>query len=81
MPRLTKRCRKDLENLPNSVKEKAQALIDRLDAEPLLGKKLRGQLEGKRSAWLGRSYRVIYTFDSEDGVVVLTLIARKDAYR
>lgn len=81
MPRLTRRCQKDLGALPPSLKEKAEALINRLDAEPSLGKKLRGPLEGKRSAWLGRSYRVIYTLDDAEGVTVLTVAPRRDAYR
>lgn len=39
-----------------------------------------GPLQGKRSARLGRSHRIIYT-ESDDGIVVLTVVARKDAYR
>ena len=80
MPRLTRRARKDLDRLPSALATKAYEIITRLDDEPALGKKLLGPLQGKRSVRLGRSYRIIYT-TSEQGLVVLTIVARKDAYR
>jgi addiction module RelE/StbE family toxin len=79
MPTVTKRAQKDLEDLPESLREKAQSIIDRLDHEPALGKKLLGGLQGLRSARLGRSHRIIYTI--RDKVIVLTVSQRKDAYR
>lgn len=79
MPKFSKRSIKDLDGLPDALRAKAEALIDRLDEEPALGKKLRGALEGKRSVRLGRTHRIIYTAD--DGVLVLTVVPRKDAYR
>lgn len=80
MPELTKRAQKDLDALPRPLADKAREIILRLDREPALGKKLMGPLEGKRSARLGRSHRMIYQLvDSE--VVLLTITARKDAYR
>lgn len=80
MPKLTRRAMKDLEQLPPSLRGKAKQLILRLDDEPSLGKKLVGKLDGKRATRLGRSHRIIYT--AQDGeVIVLTVIARKDAYR
>lgn len=78
--RLTKRARKDLDRLPTRLSAKARALIRRLDEQPTLGKKLMGPLQGKRSAYLGRSHRIIYTV-VEGYIVVLTIRARKDAYR
>jgi mRNA-degrading endonuclease RelE of RelBE toxin-antitoxin system len=77
---LTKRADKDLKQLPGPFSEKARELIRKLEVEPALGKKLQGPLEGQRSARLGRSHRIIYTSRGAD-VVVLTIIARKDAYR
>lgn len=77
---LTKRASKDLGELPKPFSEKAKVLLRRLDSEPSLGKKLQGPLDGKRSARLGRSHRVIYTAMGTD-IVILTIIARKDAYR
>lgn len=79
MPTLTKRAERDLEGLPDALQAKAHALIDRLDGEPALGKKLKGKLAGRRSVWLGRTHRIIYT--SDPAVVVLTVVPRRDAYR
>lgn len=80
MAKLTRRALKDLDNLPESLANKAKEIIRRLDSEPALGKKLVGQLNGKRSARLGRSHRIIYA--AQEGVViVLTVSDRKDAYR
>lgn len=80
MPRLTRRARKDLDRLPSALATRAYQIIRRLDGEPALGKKFLGPLHGMRSARLGRSHRIIYT-TSEQGLVVLTIVARKDAYR
>ena len=80
MPQLTRRARKDLDGLPPARSNRAQELIRRLDDEPHLPKRLMGSLQGKHSARLGRSHRIIYT-ESEDGIVVLTFAVRKDAYR
>jgi mRNA-degrading endonuclease RelE of RelBE toxin-antitoxin system len=78
--KLTNRAKKDLDSLPPSLAEKARAIIRRLDAEPSLGKKLLGQLEGMRSARLGRSHRILYR-TTDEGQIVLTISPRKDAYR
>ena len=80
MPQLTRRAQKELDAPPQALADKAREIILRLDKEPALGKKLIGPLEGKRSARLGRSHRMIYQLvDGE--VVLLTITARKDAYR
>lgn len=78
MTRRTKKAEKDLGGLPQVLLEKAEALIERLQTEPALGKKLKGKLEGKRSVRLGRTHRIIYTVDP---LIVLTVVPRKDAYR
>jgi mRNA-degrading endonuclease RelE of RelBE toxin-antitoxin system len=81
MPTWSKRSLKDLDALPESMQERAHALIARLDSEHGLGKKLVGPLKGLRSARLGRSHRVLYEI-SEDGTAhVLTISQRRDAYR
>jgi len=80
VPKLTKRAQKDLNALPQALASKPREIILRLDQEPALGKKLMGPLEGKRSARLGRSHRMTYQLvDGE--AVLLTVTARKDAYR
>jgi mRNA-degrading endonuclease RelE of RelBE toxin-antitoxin system len=78
--KLTNRARKDIDELPVAMQERARALIDRLDAEPALGTKLLGKLAGKRSLRLGRSHRIIYRFD-DDAPLVLTISPRRDAYK
>jgi mRNA-degrading endonuclease RelE of RelBE toxin-antitoxin system len=79
MAELTKRALRDLEELPEALQTKARNLIDRLDAEPALGKKLLGPLAGKRSIWLGRSHRIIY--EDKPVILVLAIPMRRDAYR
>ena len=78
MTRMSKRAERDLEELPAALKSKAENIIGRLQDEPALGKKLLGKLEGKRSVRLGRTHSIIYTVDP---LFVLTVVARKDAYR
>lgn len=77
--RISKRAQQDLRQLNEALEEKARALIARLDAEPALGKKLLGALAGKRSIWLGRTHRIIYTEKPE--LTVLAVPMRRDAYR
>ena len=79
MARLSRRAEKDLGDLSDALREKAQTIIDRLDVEPAMGKKLLGTLAGKRSARLGRTHRIIYVTEPE--VFVLAITQRKDAYR
>lgn len=78
MVELSKRAEKDLSSLPETLQEKARTLISRLEDEPGLGKKLLGPLAGKRSIWLGRSHRIIY---SAEPLRVLAISLRRDAYR
>ena len=80
MPKLTRGAKKQLDKLLPQLSAKAHELIRRLDDEPHLGKNLVGPLEGKCSARLGRSHRIIYE-ETESYVVVLTVGPRKDVYR
>ena len=80
MAKLTKSAAKSLRRLPDPLQAKAKEIIGRLDAEPHLGKNLRGRLEGKRSARLGRSHRIIYMSVSGE-IVVEAISQRKDSYR
>jgi mRNA-degrading endonuclease RelE of RelBE toxin-antitoxin system len=80
MPILTARAIKDIDALPAPMQAKVRGVIGRLDDQPALGKKLLGALAGLRSARVGRSYRVIYRL-GDDGVTVLTVTLRRDAYR
>lgn len=78
--KLTKSAATSLRRLPDPLKAKATEIIGRLDAEPHLGKNLRGRLEGKSSARLGRSHRIVYTAASGE-IVVEAISERRDAYR
>ena len=80
MPKLTRSAGKDLQRLPEPLLARAKEIIGRLDGEPALGKRLRGRLDGKRSARLGRSHRIIYT-STPGEIVVMAVKQRKDAYR
>lgn len=80
MSELSRRAKKDLDQLPGSMRDKASGIIDRLDEEPALGKKLRGKLDGLRSTPLGRTHRIIYRI-SDSGPEVVTVVKRSDAYR
>jgi mRNA-degrading endonuclease RelE of RelBE toxin-antitoxin system len=80
MPRMSKRALRDLEQLPGPLRGRAEDIIRRLDLEPALGKKLLGALAGLRSARLGRSHRILYRITT-DGVFVVTVSSRKDAYK
>ena len=80
MSTLSSRAKKDLDGLPEALRERAEELIGRLDSEPALGKKLLGKLQSLRSARLGRTHRIIYRLD-DDGPKIVTISARKDSYR
>ncbi len=80
MAELARCAKKDLDALPATLAAKAKEIIRRLDNEPHLGRKLVGPLQGKRSARLGRSHRIIYTA-SDGKIIVLAISHRRDAYR
>lgn len=80
MPKWTSRALRDLEKVPSQMRPKILAVANQLDSEPATGSKLRGKLEGLRSARVGRSYRVLYE-TSSDGPIILTVGPRKDIYR
>lgn len=80
MPRVSRRAKSDLDRLPEPLRQRAESIIARLDAEPALGKKLLGTLKHLRSVRLGRSHRILYQVD-ETGIFVVTILPRKDAYR
>ena len=71
---------KDLQRLPEPLRVRAKEIIGRLDEDPSLGKNLRGRLDGKRSARLGRSHRIVY-MSTPNGIVVMAVKQRNDAYR
>lgn len=79
-PRLTRRARKDLEALPETVRDPVLKTLTLIGAEPeRAGKKLVGRLEGLWSARVG-NYRVLYTVEARR-VIVRAIRHRAVAYR
>jgi len=77
---LTRRFLRELRKQANSVKERALRAIDEIIANPFLGVKLRGELEG-RWRWRIGKYRIIYIIDdSRNLVVFLDIGPRKSIY-
>lgn len=68
-------------HLPVSLQKKIKRKLILLEANPLLGKKLSGDLEGNYSlrAW---PYRIIYQInDNEKRIEVSAILHRQGAYR
>jgi len=77
---LTKRFLRELRKQANGVKEKALIAIDEIIANPFLGVKLRGELEG-RWRWRIGKYRILYIIDDSRSLVVfLDIGPRKSIY-
>jgi addiction module RelE/StbE family toxin len=71
---------KNLKKLAPSEKQKAKRKIDTLLANPLAGKKLKGEFSGLRSirTW---PLRIIYTFDAEKQILqIVTVDYRGSVY-
>ncbi|MFQ5761480.1 MAG: type II toxin-antitoxin system RelE/ParE family toxin [Candidatus Bathyarchaeia archaeon] len=66
---LAKNFLKELKKLPQDAKDRVLKSIDEIIANPFLGIKLRGELEG-RWRWRVGKYRVIYTIDQTSRLVV-----------
>lgn len=80
MVRWTNRAARDLASLPEKIQPRVKQIVADVDSNKAHGKKLKGKLKGKLSIRLGRSHRIMYTFDGSD-VVVLLVQPRKDVYR
>lgn len=73
--RLTRRARKDLERLPQTVREAVLETLTMIGIEPERGgRKLVGRLEGLWSARVGH-YRVLYTIGA--GTVIVRAIRHR----
>lgn len=72
---------KQFNRLPKLEQEKIKRKLILLESEPSAGKKLSGDLEGKRTlrAW---PYRIIYKINSEETrVEVSAILHRQGAYK
>jgi len=78
---LTKNFLSEFKKLPEEVKEKILTVIDEVVANPFLGIKLRGELEGRRR-WRVGKYRIVYIIDRTLQLVVfLDVGLRKTIYK
>ncbi|RLF99107.1 MAG: type II toxin-antitoxin system mRNA interferase toxin, RelE/StbE family [Candidatus Wolframiiraptor sp.] len=78
---VARRFEKDFRTLDWEMKRRADSIIRRLEAEPFIGKPLRGELKGKRSLRIG-NYRIIYVIDEKNRIItLLTIRPRRTAYR
>lgn len=77
--RLSRRAEKVLDATDPRFRERLTEAIRQLSGNPLLGKKLKGELEGLRSYPVG-PFRVVYRFTTER-LEVVYIEHRKDVYR
>lgn len=67
-----------IRRLPPSAKAPIHALIDKLPAEPSLGKPLRNELEGFYSIRHNR-YRVIYEIDGDARLIIIHYVGLRQS--
>jgi mRNA-degrading endonuclease RelE of RelBE toxin-antitoxin system len=77
---LTNRAKKDIDDLPEPMQSKVYNVIENVEADPSLGWKLKGKLEGVRSINVGRSHRILFV-RGPSGVIVKAVRPRRDVYR
>ena len=78
-PLISSRARKDILKLSQRHKDRLSEVLTALGKNPFLGKKLKGELEGKYSyrVW---PYRIIYTIYEKRVVYILRGQHRQSAY-
>lgn len=73
--------KKGLRKLPPKTHIRVIEALDILQANPLSGAKLHGELEGYYKYRVG-DYRIVYTFDSKESIVnVVKIEHRQGVYR
>lgn len=78
--RLAPQAKKQFDKLPKTAKLKIHKALLKLENNSLIGKKLKGELEGEFSlkVW---PYRIIYQFFQKEKVVyIISIIHRQSAY-
>lgn len=79
--RLSSSAEKQFLKLQKNIKSKVGKALLKLEADPFIGKKLKGELAGQYSlkVW---PYRIIYQFDPDKKIVyVISIIHRQGAYK
>jgi mRNA interferase RelE/StbE len=77
---LTQTFQKNFLRLPKNIQPKVESALQKIFSNPLVGKRLLGDLEGEFSLRVG-SYRIIYFLDKENNIWVETVSHRKEVYR
>ena len=67
---LTKKARKNLDNLPTEYRSRVIATLDDIVQDPFGGKKLSGKMEGQYSARVW-PYRIIYTIYKKELLILV----------
>lgn len=76
---LTRRFQKRFEALPRNIQDPVRKALREIQADPILGKKLTGSLEGHYS-WRVGSYRILYLIQGKD-IYAETVRHRREVYR
>ncbi len=78
---LTKRAQKDVAQLSDHLKMRISVALDKITENPLLGKPLKGELQGLHSYRVGQ-HRIIYQIHAREVmVIVLEIGHRREVYR
>ena len=77
---LTRTFQKNFLQLPKNSQPKVESALRKISSNPLVGKKLLGDLEGEFALRVG-TYRIIYFIDKEHNIWIETVRHRKEAYR
>lgn len=78
---LSKKAAKQIPKLPAHIGNRVVRIIDQLQSDPTIGKRLSGELEGLWSirVW---PYRIIYMIIHSDLIIdIVSVDHRKDVYR
>lgn len=78
---ITPEAQRQYKKLPVVSQAKIKRKLDLLETHPLIGKKLEGELVGRRSlkAW---PYRIVYLIDEKQKTLyVVSIVHRQGAYR
>lgn len=71
-----KSARKRLLKLPVKIHRRIVGALEILQANPLAGVKLHGELDGYYKYKLG-DYRIVYTFDNKEKIVIVVKIEHR----
>jgi len=78
---ITSKAKKQIDRLPQKIKEKIGSAILEIASNPLIGKALKAQLKGLYSFRAG-NYRIVYEIDNKKiCIFILKVMHRREVYR